>query len=283
MTNSKKIKVAFSSGKGGTGKTSVATHFAQYLSLNEKTALIDLDVEEPNSAIFFKNRVSIKTEIVTRDTPTINSEKCSFCKLCVQKCNFNAIAMYKESFKFFYELCKSCNRCKNICPNDAIYQLKEDIGEIREYQSGDLFIKDGLLKEGSVQTKLLIQAVKKLSNSYTWEIFDSPPGTTCPMVESISDVDFVVLVAEPTPFGFHDLKLAIEVVEKTVKNWGIVINKSGSYDNIIESYVSKNGYKVIEKFPFSENFAKKYAQGEFFYSQFDDKMERIKNYILEVL
>ncbi|MBN2695852.1 ATP-binding protein [bacterium] len=281
--NSKNIKVAFSSGKGGTGKTSIATHFAKYLSITEKTAFVDLDVEEPNGAIFFKNRELRKKETVSRDIPTIDIQRCSFCKLCVQKCNFNAIAMYKQSFKFFYELCKSCNRCQNICPNGAIYQLKEEVGEIREYQSDNLFIKDAILKEGSVQTKHLIQATKKISDNFTWTILDSPPGTTCPMVETVSEADFVVLVAEPTPFGFNDLKLAIEVVKKTVKNWAIVINKSGAYDSIIEDFASKNGYNIIEKFPFDRVFAEKYAQGEFFYTQYSEKMERIKKHILEAL
>lgn len=277
----KKLAVAFASGKGGTGKTSLAVNFAKYLSQHEDAALIDLDVEEPNTGIFFPavNR-SVETKISEIDLPEIDISKCTHCGECVVKCNFNAIAAVGSDFLVFSELCKGCGRCRNVCAPGAITMKRSRIGVVNEYSDDRLIVVEGVLDTGNIHTKSLISDVKKHDKKKI-NIYDCPPGTTCPMVESISHADFVVLVTEPTPFGLHDLSLAVEVVVKLSKKFGVIINKSGDNDGIIEEYCSENGYSIIEKVPYDRTIAEITGRGEFYYDDpvFTSKMRKIHEYI----
>ena len=272
MTKSN-ISIAFASGKGGTGKTSLAVNFAKYLSLHNSVQLYDLDVEEPNTNIYFSGSYDLlEQEVSTVNIPVVDGNTCDYCGKCSEKCNFNAIAVFKKSISLFPELCKGCGRCINICPRDAIHFEKSKIGVVRSYINGNLSIIEGMLDLGNIHTKSLINDVK-LRDKKQINIYDCPPGTTCPMVESIFDADFVVLVTEPTPFGLHDLSLAVEVVQKMKKMCGVVINKSGNNDVIIEKYCSGKGLTIMGKIPFSRNIAQKCGNGKFCYG--DEMYDRV--------
>jgi MinD superfamily P-loop ATPase len=276
------ISIAFASGKGGTGKTSLAVNFAKYLSQKKQVILVDLDVEEPNTGIFFtQNKTLYKTKESTIDMPFINAGKCSYCRACVEKCNFNAIAVYKNNTSVFFELCKGCGRCKNICKTGAIDFNKYKIGKIDEYTDENLSVIEGKLDIGNIHTKSLIKDVKKHDKKEI-NIYDCPPGTTCPMVESIADADFVVLVTEPTPFGLHDLSLAVEVVQKLNKKLAVLINKSNYNDALIEAYCSENKYSIIGKIPFDRTIAQKCGLGECFYNEksYPARMEGMYDFII---
>ncbi len=275
------ISIAFASGKGGTGKTSLAANFAKYLSQDKNVLLSDLDVEEPNVNIFFPdNHKPLKSNMSTINIPEVDKVKCTYCGECAKKCNFNAIAVFKDRISIFNELCKGCGRCFNVCKTGAIHLKKTEIGKVNEYSNESLAITEGVLNTGDIHTKSLITDVKNYKHCEI-NIYDCPPGTTCPMVESILDADFVVLVTEPTPFGLHDLSLAIEVVQKLQKRFGIIINKSNDNDFIVEEYCAQNGFQVIEKIPFDRDIAKKCGRGEFYYNDdsYSSKMQKIYDHI----
>ncbi|MBN1501373.1 MAG: ATP-binding protein [Spirochaetes bacterium] len=267
------ISIAFASGKGGTGKTSLAANFAKFLSHEKNVLLSDLDVEEPNVSIFFPENEKPGSSYNSKITiPEVDLNKCTYCGKCAQKCNFNAIAVYQDKISIFQELCKGCGRCSNICEAGAINLIESEVGKVNEYSSESLEITEGILNTGNIHTKSLITDVKKYRHRDI-NIYDCPPGTTCPMVESVLDADFTVLVTEPTPFGLHDLSLAVEVMEKLNKKFGVIINKSGDNDHIIEDYCKKGNYDILEKIPFDRTIAEKCGRGEFYY---DDENYRIK-------
>ena len=268
-----KKSIAFASGKGGTGKTSLAVNFAKYISGFMNVTLADLDVEEPNTGVYFKTEnTDVLQEKCFISTPQINLDKCNYCGKCAQKCNFNAIAVFGEKTSVFSDLCKSCGKCAIVCPENAISFVDTEIGTVSTYSHGKLTIREGILNIGNIHTKNLIQDVKKHLDTKI-SVLDCPPGTTCPMVESVSDADFVILITEPTPFGLHDLSLAADVIQKLRKKTGIIINKSGSNDGIIEKFCNETGIKLIGKVPFSRDTAEKCGRGELYYT--DSSMQNI--------
>ena len=284
--------VAFASGKGGTGKTSLAVNFAKHLSLLHNVVLRDLDVEEPDACIYFPNRIDINSKTSFTKIPIIDKAKCNLCGTCVEKCNFKAIAIIGEAVSVFKELCKGCLRCKTVCPRDAIHFEDLRIGDIKEYQDEKLKIFEGKLDTGNIHTKVLISDVKKISlknsddlDENIIDIYDCPPGTTCPMVEAVKDSDFVILVTEPTPFGLHDLDLAVEAVRELNKKFGVVINKSGENDSIIEDYCSKNKIQLLEKIPFSIDIAKKCINGQLLYKEdwYKDRMDSLNKKVMDAI
>jgi MinD superfamily P-loop ATPase len=284
--------VAFASGKGGTGKTSLAVNFAKYLSLSQKVVLRDLDVEEPDACIYFPDIKLLNTKTSLIKIPRVDKNKCTLCGICVEKCNFKAITIIGDTVGIFKELCKGCLRCKNVCPQGAIYFEDIRIGDIKEYQDEKLTILEGKLDTGNIHTKDLISDVKKIglkdsqkTDEIFVDIYDCPPGTTCPMVEAVKDSDFVVLVTEPTPFGLHDLDLAVEVVSELNKKFGVVINKSGDNDPIIESYCSNNNIALLEKIPFSIDIAKKCINGKLLDEEnwYKEKMDSLNQKILKYI
>lgn len=288
-TAKSKSVVAFASGKGGTGKTSLAVNFAKYLSFSQKVILRDLDVEEPDACIYFPDIKFINTKTSFTKIPRVDKNKCTLCGACVEKCNFKAISIIGNTVGIFKELCKGCLRCKNVCPQSAIYFEDIRIGDIKEYQDGELIILEGKLDTGNIHTKGLISDVKKIDfkdpkiiGEKIIDVYDCPPGTTCPMVEAVKDSDFVVLVTEPTPFGLHDLDLAVEVVRELNKKFGVVINKAGDNDSLIESYCSKNNINLLEKIPFSIDIAKKCINGQLLYKEnwYKEKMDSLNQKII---
>jgi MinD superfamily P-loop ATPase len=251
------MKIAIASGKGGTGKTTVATNLA--LSLGN-TQLLDCDVEEPDSHIFLDLKLE-KIEDVYIPVPKIDKNKCTFCGKCSEFCQYNAIAVVPDDILFFPELCHGCGGCTLVCPEEVITEEKRAIGIIERGSNNGLEFFHGLLNIGEPMATPLVSAVKKKIDDNKVTIIDSPPGTSCPVIESIKESDYCILVTEPTPFGLYDLKLAVEVVRALKISFGILINQDGIGDKGVENYCEKEGIPIVMKIPHDKNIASFYSQG----------------------
>ena len=251
------MKIAIASGKGGTGKTTVATNLA--LSLGD-VQLLDCDVEEPDSHIFLDMRLD-KVEEVYIPVPKIDKNKCTFCGKCSEFCQYNAIAVVPDDILFFPELCHGCGGCTLICPEDAITEENRVIGIIERGSNSGLEFYHGLLNIGEPMATPLVRAVKNKIDGSKIAIIDSPPGTSCPVIESIKDTDYCILVTEPTPFGLYDLKLAVEVVRKLKVPFGVLINQEGIGDKGVEKYCKEEDISIIMKIPHDKKIARLYSEG----------------------
>ena len=251
------MKVAVASGKGGTGKTTVATNLA--LSL-PKCQFFDCDVEEPNANLFLKVQ-SLDKEPVQQKVPKIDEQHCTHCGKCASFCQFNALAVVPEKTLVFPELCHSCGGCQLVCPEDVITWEERSIGYIEHGQIDQLDFYQGVLHIGESMASPVIRSLKKQMNPATNVILDAPPGTACSLRETLHDVDFVLLVTEPTPFGFHDLKLTIEVTRHLNLPFGVVINKDGIGDDAVEQYCIEEQIPLLLKIPHSERIAQLYSNG----------------------
>jgi len=249
------VKIAVASGKGGTGKTTVAVNLA--LSI-EDSVLIDCDVEGPNSHIFFPGPMR-KLKDVFIPAPEFNLDKCTYCGKCADFCQYNAISVIGKKLLFFEELCHGCGGCKIICPVDAISEREHHIGMIRH--NDDRTLHDGLLDISEPFGVPIIKELKELAMDKGVTIFDSPPGTACPAVETMRDVDYCILVTEPTPFGLHDLNLTVDVAREIGVPFGVVINRDGIGDDSVEKYCVKEGIPLLAKIPNDIEIAKAYSRG----------------------
>lgn len=250
--------ISVASGKGGTGKTLVATSLA--LALGKNVQLLDCDVEEPNAHIFLKPVIDT-SEAATIPVPRVNKAKCTYCRKCVEVCAFHAIAVLAEHVLVFPELCHGCGACSYLCPEDAITEVDRQIGVVERGKAGDIDFIHGRLNVGEAMAPPLIRAVKKHIDRNRTVIIDVPPGTSCPVVESIEGSDFCVLVTEPTPFGLNDLTLAVEVVRKLGIPFGIVINRDGFGDNETEKFCKTNDIPILMRIPLDTEIARKYSRG----------------------
>ena len=250
--------ISVASGKGGTGKTLVATSLA--LALGKNVQLLDCDVEEPNAHIFIKPIIEI-SEPASIPVPQVDKSKCTFCGKCKEVCAFHAIAVLAEHVLVFPELCHGCGACSYLCPEDAISETDRRIGVVERGKSGDIDFIHGRLNVGEAMAPPLIRAVKKHIDRKRTVIIDVPPGTSCPVVESIEGSDFCVLVTEPTPFGLNDLTLAVEVVRKLGIPFGIIINRDGFGDNKTEEFCKTNDIPILMRIPLDTEIARKYSRG----------------------
>lgn len=263
------MKISIASGKGGTGKTTLSINLAQMLNQladgSKDVVLIDLDVEEPNSGVFINGSV-VHRETKYRQIPEINFDKCTFCGRCKEVCNFNAIATLPENVLVFPELCHSCNACVGLCPENAMKMKDHAMGELVEMAQDDLKFVESTLNIGEQQAVPLIsQAIEYSERTYNDDsvfIYDSPPGTSCPMIESVKEADFVILVSEPTPFGLHDLKLSVETMQKLGKSFGVVINRDGLGKDLIGEYCSEHQVPLLGRIPDSREIATLYSRGD---------------------
>lgn len=283
------MKLAIASGKGGTGKTTLSTNLAKYLSEENDVVLTDLDVEEPNSGLFIKGDLW-KHENKFKMVPEWNSEKCNSRGTCQAVCKFNAILKLGDTVTIFPALCHSCYACSELCPNSALPMVPKKIGELKHFVNGSLHFIESRLNIGEEQSVPLISQTINYTdenyNSHTIKIFDSPPGTSCPVIEATKDSDFVILVTEPTPFGLHDLKLAVETMRELKKRFGVVINRFGIGNDDVINYCSEEGIEILAKIPNNRNIAELYSRGELLYDsipQFKSELERIKNHILKLM
>lgn len=260
-------KIAVASGKGGTGKTTVSVNL--FLSLYEKHGgniqLVDCDVEEPNDLIFFADAERTSQQSIYQQIPVIDTDICTFCKKCVEYCEFNALTLI-ESARFAevnLNLCHSCGACTFACTYGAITEHPQSIGVVNTYETPEYTgLVEGNLKIGSeMQTMLISEMKKTISDNNRIVIYDAPPGTSCPVVATISDVDYILLVAEPTLFGMHDLKLMVRLVRELNKEFGVIINKAGLGNDDIYGYLKDEKIDLIGEIPFSKEYASLYAEG----------------------
>jgi MinD superfamily P-loop ATPase len=249
--------ISIASGKGGTGKTTVATSFA--LSV-ENTQLLDCDVEEPNAHIFMNPVIDVK-EPVCILVPEVDKEKCTACGKCKEACFYKAIAIISDTVLTFHELCHGCGACTYVCPEGAIKEVPKEIGNVEVGRGRCIPFAHGTLDIGAAMAPPVIRQVKKHIDTQKTVIIDAPPGTSCPVISAMKNTDFCVLVTEPTPFGLHDLKLAIDVVRKLAIPHGVVINRSTLGDNETEDYCASEHIEILMRIPFDKRIAELYAQG----------------------
>jgi len=254
----KKTVISVASGKGGTGKTTVASCLA--LSAPRPVQFLDCDVEEPNAHIFLKPEFT-KTETVYIDVPEIDYSKCNFCGKCAKICMYNALAVVEKDVLTFPELCHSCGGCWTLCPEKAINPVPKEIGVVESGYAQDIKFIRGKLKVGTATSPPVIKAVKKEIQEEKLVILDAPPGTSCPVVETMEETDFVLLVTEPTAMGLNDLALALEVVRVLDIPCGVIINRcTGTYTKI-EKYCEEKKVPILMKIPLDREIARAYARG----------------------
>lgn len=261
-------KITIASGKGGTGKTTVAVnlfHKLNYIFRN-KVQLVDCDVEEPNDIIFFPDAIKIKETNAFQFIPEIDKDKCIYCNKCSEYCEFNAIVIipHIKYAEVNTNLCHSCGACSLACKDDAIKEKKEMMGSITTFITpGGNSLLEGRLKIGSSMQTMLIGELKKyISNEEEIILYDAPPGTSCPVVETIHDADYVILVTEPTPFGLYDLQLMVELLEEINKPFGVIVNKSGLGNDNIYSFLEDKRVELLGEIPFMKKYAECYANGD---------------------
>jgi len=263
--------IAIASGKGGTGKTTVAVSLA--LSIEKDVQLLDSDVEEPNVSIFLKPDINKKENVYIK-VPQVDLEKCTFCGKCSSVCAFNAIAVVPGSVNIFTELCHSCGACKHFCPTEAISEVDKIIGTIEIGKKDEIDFIQGKLNVGQAMPTPIINAVKKQINYSKQTFIDAPPGTSCSMVNSVMDADYCILVTEPTPFGLNDLKLSVDVLIKLKIAFGVIINRCDIGNNEVEKYCQKQNIKILMKIPFSRKIAESYSLGKPLIEDFPEYKEK---------
>ena len=254
--------IAIASGKGGTGKTTVATNLACSIAQTGKTVqYLDCDVEEPNGHIFLKPYI-IYTVDVTVDVPQVDLERCVSCGRCGDICQFSAIICIKEQVLTFEQLCHSCGGCMLVCPTGAIKEKPKEIGFVDFGSANGVKFIQGRLKIGDIHTPSLIKQVKSCKINDGTVIIDVPPGTSCPVIEAIKGSDFVLLVTEPTPFGLNDLKLAVEMVREMKIPFAVVVNRSDPNEQMTSQYCRDEKIELIFEVPDDRRIAEAYSVGK---------------------
>jgi MinD superfamily P-loop ATPase len=250
--------ISVASGKGGTGKTTVATNLA--LSLDREVQLLDCDVEEPNAYLFIHPTIE-RVETVAVPVPVVDESRCTLCGKCAEICQFKAIIVIGKTVLPFHELCHSCGGCLEVCPEDAVTEEGRELGIIEQGHRNSLSFAHGKLRVGEAMSPPLIRMVRALSKPDRLVIIDAPPGTSCPVIEAIKRTDFVLLVTEPTPFGLYDLKLAMGAVRVLGIPCGLVINRSDLGDDRVREYARIENIPILMEIPFDRKIAEAYSRG----------------------
>lgn len=251
------MNIVVLSGKGGTGKTTISTN----LSLLLKANYIDCDVEEPNGFIFLEPENS-HTKAVELEVPKVNRDKCNLCGDCVKACQFNALAKGKDKIILFEKLCHSCGTCGLVCPMEAIDFVKRPIGIIEEGFKDEILLKRGILNIGEpMAVPVLKQLLEDLPKGKI-NILDSPPGTSCNVVNVLHHGDYAILVTEPTAFGLHDLKMAVKLVEDLNIPYGLIVNKHHDGNEFLDKYIVEENINLLGSIPYSRNVAEHYSKGK---------------------
>jgi len=254
--------ISIASGKGGTGKTTVAVNLAKLLSgAGRKVQLLDCDVEEPNCHIFARPEITSSRRIDVL-VPEVDEELCTLCGQCGEVCQFKAIVKLKTSVITFPELCHGCAGCWLVCPAKAITPAGREVGKLGRGEAYGFSFVQGTLRVGEAMSPPLIKAVKQEIQPGHTCIIDVPPGTSCPVIEAVKNSDFLLLVTEPTPFGLNDLKLAVEMARELRLPHGVVINRSDAGDDKVKEYCADEGVGLAGEIPDDRRIAEAYSRGE---------------------
>jgi len=252
--------ISVASGKGGTGKTLVATSLARSLKDGDRVQLLDCDVEEPNDHVFLKPEIT-GSKAVSILVPRVDEDKCTYCGKCAEVCAFNAIAVLGNHVLTFPQLCHGCGACSYLCPEKAISEESREMGVFEWGYSDGLNFAHGKLTVGEAMAPPVIRKVKEYANNDGTVIIDVPPGTSCPVVEAIKGSDFCILVTEPTPFGLNDLALAVETVRELDIPCGVILNRAGIGDAGVEEYCQKENIPILLTIPLDTEIARLYSRG----------------------
>ncbi len=274
------MKISIASGKGGTGKTLVATGLAMALEGREEVQLLDCDVEEPNAHIFLKP-VFDRREDVTIPVPVIQ-DNCTHCGFCAEICAYHAIAVFGDHTMTFPELCHGCGACAALCPAGAIKEEGRKCGSIEWGTAGNIAFVRGTLNIGEAMATPVIRRVKSEAVPEKMVIIDAPPGTSCPVIETVKNTDFCVLVTEPTLFGLNDLKLAVETVRELSIPCGVVLNRAGSGEEGVRSYCESEHIPLLLSIPLDMEIARIYSRGENFVASRPEWQNRFREMFLTV-
>ncbi|MDD3716769.1 MAG: ATP-binding protein [Candidatus Marinimicrobia bacterium] len=276
------MKISIASGKGGTGKTTLASNLAVYLSEYRNVVLADLDVEEPNSGLFIAGN-KIYEETFNTMIPEWQRNTCTLCNRCREVCNFNAITRIADEILVFPQLCHSCYACSELCPVGALPMKAKRTGLIRHFSRKSLDFIEGILDIGEEQAVPLIEgAIHYIDEHFSADIlriYDAPPGTSCPMIEAVKDADYIILVTEPTPVGLYDLELAVDTVRELRKDFGVVLNRDGIGNGDVEVYCRKEHIPLIARIPQQRRIAEYYAEGKLLYQNFPEIRNALEDII----
>lgn len=255
------MQLAIASGKGGTGKTTVALNLAYMASQQGKPVqYLDCDVEEPNGHLFLNPEIE-ETRSVGMPVPEVDEPKCTGCGLCREICQYNAITCFNKMVLVFPELCHGCGGCTLVCPENAITEKSRSVGIVEKGKAGNIQFVHGKLRIGEAMSPPLIREVKKEINQDMINIIDVPPGTSCPVITAVQGVDYVLLVTEPTPFGLNDLKLALEMVRELNLAFGIVVNRHEPDNISAREFCKDNNASVLAEIPDDRRVAEAYSIG----------------------
>jgi len=275
--------ISIASGKGGTGKTTIATNLA--VSLKSDVQLLDCDVEEPNSHLFIQPVIE-KVNTITTPVPEVDMEKCSLCGKCGEICQFKAIVVIADTVLVFHELCHSCGGCMQVCPEKAITETGRELGVIEQGHRNGLEFVHGRLRVGEAMSPPLIKKVREYTRPGILTIIDAPPGTSCPVIASMTGADFVLLVTEPTPFGLHDLKLAVGAVKILGIPCGLVINRSDIGNDQVKVYAKQENIPVLMEIPFDRRIAEAYSRGKMIVEvmpEWEERFAKLYHQIKEIV
>lgn len=250
--------LAVASGKGGTGKTTVSVNLARLLDSDVR--LLDCDVEEPNAHLFLGG-TTLKEEPIAIPIPEVDASLCDGCGECSRFCHYHAIVSYGTVPLLFKEMCHGCGGCTRVCPRQAIHEVDHRIGVVKTVQSGNITLIQGCMDVGVSMAPPLIRAVKARLPKGLPAILDAPPGTSCPVVATLGGADFVVLVTEPTPFGLHDLRLAVDMVRELGLPFGVVVNRAGIGDDRVHTFCGREGIPVLVEIPEDRRIAEVCSNG----------------------
>lgn len=260
------FKIAIASGKGGTGKTFVSTNLFHALTeRNQSVILADCDAEAPNAAAFFSTRL-VETTEVTQLVPVIDTGKCTFCSRCHDYCNYNSIFILPPSriISVIEDLCHGCGACIAACRDNAITEKPVSLGEVSLYSvNGNHYLTEAKMNIGIMSpVRVIKSAIRKTEGKADLAILDSPPGTSCPFIQTVASADYVILVTEPTPFGLSDLRQSVDTLRTMNKPCGVIINRSGSGNSEVNEYLASENIPLLLEIPFRKETAASYSSGE---------------------
>ncbi|MGQ9551625.1 MAG: ATP-binding protein [Candidatus Bathycorpusculaceae bacterium] len=251
------MMISVASGKGGTGKTSLAVNMAVSIG---SVQLLDCDVEEPNAHLLLHPKI-IREEPVYTLLPNLREELCDHCGRCANFCQYNAIFATPEKVLIFQELCHGCGGCILICPRNALTEGSRRVGTLKYGHIDNSELVYGELEVGEPMAVPLIREVKRHVDKNRNVILDAPPGTSCPMIETVKGSDFCILVTEPTPFGLHDLKITVQVLEDMEIPFGVVVNRAGIGDKKVYEYCEARSISILLEIPYQRRIAELYSKG----------------------